>query len=64
MKTTCKRFVAALVLVLMATILTATASAECGYYPPNHKTHATVSPPILEWGRVQFGLALTRVRGI
>src|SRR4029077_5147832 len=53
MKTTCKKFVAALGVVLIGTILTAKANAECGYYPPSHKGGAVVSPQ--SWNGAQFG---------
>jgi hypothetical protein len=53
METTLKRFAAASVLVLIGTILTATASAECGYYPPIHKGGAVVSPQ--SWNGAEFG---------
>jgi hypothetical protein len=52
MKTTFKRFAAALGLVLIGTILTARASAECGYYPPSHKGGAVVSPQ--SWNGAEF----------
>ena len=55
MKTTFKRFAAALGLVLIGTILTAKANAECGYYPPSHKGGAVVSPQ--SWRGAQFGSA-------
>lgn len=55
MKTTFKRFAAALCLVLLGTILTTKASAECGYYPPSHKAHAAVSPQ--SWNGAEFSSA-------
>ena len=51
MKTTFKKFAAALGLVLMGTMLTAKANAECGYYPPRHKA-AVVSPQ--SWNGAEF----------
>ena len=55
MKTTFKRFAAALGLVLIGTILTAKASAECLSYLPGHKAGAIVSPQ--SWGGAGFGSA-------
>ncbi len=55
MNTTFKRFAAALVLVLMVTILTAKASAECGSYLPAHKAGAVVSPQ--SWSGAEFSSA-------
>ena len=61
MKTTFKRFATFLGLVLMGTIFTARASADCGFYLPGHKAGAVVSPQ--SWRGAQFfGLTLTRVR--
>ena len=55
MKTTCKRFAAALGLVLLGTILTAKASAECLSYLPGHKAGAVVSPQ--SWTGAEFSSA-------
>jgi hypothetical protein len=55
MKTTFKRFAAALGLVLIGTILTAKASAECLSYLPGHKAGAVVSPQ--SWRGAEFGSA-------
>jgi hypothetical protein len=52
MKTTFKKFAAALGLVLIGTILTATASAECLSYLPGHKAGAVVSPQ--SWSGATF----------
>ena len=52
MKTTFKKFVATLGVVLIGTIFTAKANAECGYYPPSHKGGAVVSPQ--SWNRAEF----------
>jgi len=52
MKTTFKKFAAVLSLVLIGTLLTAKASAECGYYPPSQKGGAVVSPQ--SWNRGEF----------
>jgi hypothetical protein len=54
MKATFKRFAAALGLVLIGTILTAKASAECLSYLPGHKG-AVVSPQ--SWRGAEFGSA-------
>ena len=53
MKTTFKRFAIAVGLVLIGTILTAKASAECLSYLPGHK--AVVSPQ--SWRGAEFGSA-------
>jgi hypothetical protein len=55
MKTTFKRFAAALGVVLIGTILTARASAECLSYVPGHKAGAVVSPQ--SWRGAEFGSA-------
>ena len=52
MKTTFKRFAAALGLVLVGMILTAKASAECLSYLPGHKAGAVVSPQ--SWSGATF----------
>jgi hypothetical protein len=52
MKTTFKRFAAFLGLVLMGTIFTARASADCGFYLPGHKAGAVVSPQ--SWSGATF----------
>ena len=44
MKTTLEKFAAALGVVLIGTILTAKADAQCGYYPPSYKGGAVISP--------------------
>ena len=44
MKTTFKRFAAALGLVLIGMILTVRAGAECGSYLPGHKAGPVVTP--------------------
>jgi hypothetical protein len=55
MKKTFKRVVAPLLIVLIGTILTAKASAECLSYLPGHKAGAVVSPQ--SWRGAQFGSA-------
>jgi hypothetical protein len=55
MKTTFEKFVAALGVVLLGTILTAKANAECGYYPPSHEGGAVVSPQ--SWDGAEFSSA-------
>src|ERR1700720_4032370 len=55
MKTTFKRFAAALGIVLISTIFTAQASAECLSYLPGHKADAVVSPQ--SWRGAEFGSA-------
>jgi len=55
MKTTFKKFAAALGLVLIGTILTAKASAECLSYLPGHKASAVVSPQ--SWRGAEFSSA-------
>jgi hypothetical protein len=55
MKTAFKRFAAALGLVLIGTILTAKASAECGSYLLGHKAGALVSPQ--SWSGAEFSSA-------
>jgi len=52
MKTTFKKFAAALGVVLIGTILIAKANAECGYYPPSHKGGTVVSPQ--SWNGAEF----------
>jgi hypothetical protein len=55
MKTALKGFAVALGLVLIGTILTAKASAECGFYPLGHKAGAVVSPQ--SWTGAEFSSA-------
>jgi hypothetical protein len=55
MKTTFKRFTVTLGLVLVGTILTAKASAECLSYLPGHKAGAVVSPQ--SWTGAEFSSA-------
>jgi hypothetical protein len=55
MKTTVNRIAAALGMVLIGTILTARASAECLSYLPGHKPGAVVSPQ--SWRGAEFGSA-------
>ena len=55
MKTTFKRFAAALGLVLIGMILTAKAGAECGSYLLGHKAGAVVSPQ--SWSGAEFSSA-------
>ena len=55
MKATFKRFAAALGLVLIGTILTVKASAECLSYLPGHKAGAVVSPQ--SWTGAEFSSA-------
>jgi hypothetical protein len=52
MKTTFKKFAAVLGVVLIGTIFTAKANADCGYYPPSHKDGAVVSPQ--SWNEAEF----------
>jgi hypothetical protein len=52
MKTMLKKMAVTLGLVLIGTILTATASAECLSYLPRHKAGAVVSPQ--SWGGATF----------
>jgi hypothetical protein len=53
MNTTLKKMAVALGLVLIGTILTAKASAECLSYLPGHKAGAVVSPQ--SWRGAEFG---------
>jgi hypothetical protein len=54
-KTTLKRFAAALGLVLIGMILTAKAGAECGSYLPGHKAGPVVTPQ--SWSGSEFSSA-------
>src|SRR5207248_5688820 len=55
MRTTFKRFAAALGLVLIGMILTAKAGAECGSYLPGHKAGPVVRPQ--SWSGSEFSSA-------
>ena len=58
MKTTLEKFAAALGVVLIGTILTTKADAQCGYYPPSYKGGALSLPQSGMGRELQFGLAL------
>jgi hypothetical protein len=55
MKKTFKRVAVPLFMVLIGTILTAKASADCGFYLSGHKAGAVVSPQ--SWRGAEFGSA-------
>ena len=55
MKATFKKFATALGLVLIGTILTATASAECGSYVPGRNAGPVVTPQ--SWSGPEFSSA-------